>query len=96
MCVCVCVYMFLCLYICVFDFKAVSSNAFFFPAFTSTQRKLIHNIYSELVQKGRFVGFFFNTFLFPEKTSAVTSWSAADIKPYFQSLLKKKKKPVTL
>lgn len=59
----------------------------FFSAFTSTQRKLIHNIYSELVQKDRFVGFsFFNTFLFLEKTSAVTSWSAADIKPYFQSL----------
>ena len=34
--------------------------------------------------------FFSNTFLFPEKTSAVTSWSTADIKTDFQSLEKKK------
>lgn len=38
------------------------------------------------------MGVFPNMFLFPEKTSAVTSWSTANIKTDFQSLNNKKKK----
>lgn len=36
-----------------------------------------------------FFPFFSNTFLFPEKTSTVTSWSTADIKIDFRSPKKK-------
>lgn len=84
--------MFVCLCI---RFQVNNAGLGFFSVFTSTQRKLIHNIYSELAQKDRFVGIFPNTFLFPEKSSAVTSWSAADIKTDFQNLKKKPNKKPT-
>lgn len=59
---------------------------FFFLCLYVNPEKVNSQYIFRACSEGSFCGFFFNTFLFPEKTSAVTSWSAADIKPYFQSL----------
>lgn len=84
------IYIFLCLYICVFCFKSVSGHFF---SVINLEKVNSQYIFRACLEGSfcAFVGFyclflffffsfFSNTFLFPEKTSTVTSWSTADIK----------------
>lgn len=79
-------------YLCI-RFQVSKWYRVFFSCLHISPEKVNSQYIFRACSEGSFCGFFLNTFLFPKKTSAVTSWSTADIKTDLQSL---KEKALTL